>query len=131
LSVEDFNQKAAAKEIRHVGLAESVSMIARTLGWKLDKVEEMIEPVVAKDLVRTEFFKVQPGRVTGVHQIGVGIKGGERLIELDLQMSVDAARIWTNVNKWNPGITRCSSFGVFRQRRCPSPSSGCSCRTVC
>jgi 4-hydroxy-tetrahydrodipicolinate reductase len=65
-------------------------MIARTLGWKLDKVEEMIEPVVAKDLVRTEFFKVQPGRVTGVHQIGVGIKGGERLIELDLQMSVDA-----------------------------------------
>lgn len=90
LAVEEFRQKAAAKEIRHVGLAESVSMIARTLGWKLDKVEEMIEPVVAKDLVRTEFFKVQPGRVTGVHQIGVGIKGGERVIELDLQMSVDA-----------------------------------------
>ncbi len=90
LAVEEFRQKAAAKEIRHVGLAESVSMIARTLEWKLDKVEEMIEPVVAKDLVRTEFFKVQSGRVTGVHQIGVGIKGGERVIELDLQMSVDA-----------------------------------------
>lgn len=90
LTVEEFKQKAAAKEIRHVGLAESVSLLAGTLGWKLDRVEEMIEPVVAKDLVRTEFFKVQPGRVTGVHQIGVGLKGGERLIELDLQMSVDA-----------------------------------------
>ncbi len=102
LAVEEFRQKAAAKEIRHVGLAESVSMIARTLGWKLDKVEEMIEPVVAKDLVRTEFFKVQPGRVTGVHQMGVGIKGGERMIELDLQMSVDAGE---NLDEcWIDGI---------------------------
>ncbi len=90
LTVEEFNSKAAAKEIRHVGLAESVALIAGTLCWKLDKIEEMIEPVVARDLVRTEFFKVQPGRVTGVHQIGVGIKGGARVIELDLQMSVDA-----------------------------------------
>lgn len=90
LTVEEFRQKAAVKEIRHVGLAESVSLLAGTLGWKLDKIEEMIEPVVAKDLVRTEFFKVQPGRVTGVHQIGIGMKGSERVIELDLQMSVDA-----------------------------------------
>jgi hypothetical protein len=90
LTVEEFKRKAATKEIRHVGLAESVSLIARTLGWKLDSFEEMIEPVVARDLVRTDFFKVQPGRVTGVHQIGAGIKGGARVIELDLQMSVDA-----------------------------------------
>lgn len=90
LTVEEFNSKAAAKEIRHVGLAESVSQIARTLGWKLDNIEETIEPVVAHDVVRTEYFKVQPGRVTGVHQIGIGTKGGQRVIELDLRMSVDA-----------------------------------------
>lgn len=90
LTVEEFRQKAAAKEIRHVGLAESVALIARTLKWKLDKIDETIEPVVAQDLVRTEFFKVQPGRVTGVHQLGFGTSGGERVIELDLQMSVDA-----------------------------------------
>jgi 4-hydroxy-tetrahydrodipicolinate reductase len=90
LTVEEFKSKAAAKEIRHVGLAESVSQIARTLGWKLDKIEETIEPVVAHDVVRTEYFKVQPGRVTGVHQIGIGTKRGQRVIELDLRMSVDA-----------------------------------------
>ncbi len=90
LSAEEFKHKAAAKEIRHVGLAESVSLIARTLGWKLDKIEETIDPVIAQDLVRTEFFKVPPGRVTGVRQLGIGMRGGERVIELDLQMSVDA-----------------------------------------
>jgi len=90
MTVEEFKTKAAAREIRHVGLAESVSQIARTLGWKLDKIEETIEPVVAQGVVRTEYFKVQPGRVTGVHQIGIGMKNGQRLIELDLRMSVDA-----------------------------------------
>jgi hypothetical protein len=90
LTVEEFKHKAAAKEIRHVGLAESASLIARTLEWKLDKIEETIEPVIAQDLVRTDFFKIQPGRVTGVRQLGIGIKGGQRVIELDLQMSVDA-----------------------------------------
>ncbi|MBI3537066.1 MAG: dihydrodipicolinate reductase, partial [Chloroflexi bacterium] len=78
------------KEIRHVGLAESVALVARALRWKLDKIEETIEPVIAQQLVRTEFTKVAPGRVTGVHQIGYGVKNNSRVIELDLQMSVDA-----------------------------------------
>lgn len=90
MTIEEFHKKAATKEIRHVGLAESVSQIAATLGWHLDKVEETIEPVIAHDMVRTEYLKVQPGFVTGVHQIGVGFKRGECVIELDLQMSVDA-----------------------------------------
>ncbi len=90
LTVQEFNLKAAHKEIRHVGLAESVRSIARALRWNLDAVQETIEPVIAQTLVRTEFLKVQAGRVTGVHQIGFGIKNGARVIELDLQMSVDA-----------------------------------------
>jgi 4-hydroxy-tetrahydrodipicolinate reductase len=56
----------------------------------LDKIEETIEPVVAREVVRTEYFKVQPGRVTGVHQVGVGTQDGRRVIELDLRMCVDA-----------------------------------------
>jgi 4-hydroxy-tetrahydrodipicolinate reductase len=90
LTVEEFNEKAAKQEIRHVGLTESVAQIARTLRWKLDKIEETIEPVIAQQLVRTEYTKVPPGRVTGVHQMGYGIKNGQRVVELDLQMSVDA-----------------------------------------
>lgn len=90
LTVEEFERLAAKKQIRHVGLAESVALIARALRWKLDRIEETIEPVVAVHPVKTEFFDVTPGCVTGVHQIGYGLLNGERVIELDLKMSVDA-----------------------------------------
>ncbi len=90
LTVDEFNAKAAKKEIRHVGLSESVALIARALGWKLDKIEETIEPVVARTAVSTEYFEVAPGHVTGVRQYGYGIHNGQRVIELDLKMCVDA-----------------------------------------
>jgi 4-hydroxy-tetrahydrodipicolinate reductase len=89
LTVEEFERLAAKKQIRHVGLAESVALIARALRWKLDRIEETIEPVVAVHPVKTEFFDVTPGCVTGVHQTGYGLLNGERVIELELKMSVD------------------------------------------
>jgi hypothetical protein len=89
MTVDEFRAKAG-KSIRHVGLTESIALIARTLGWKLDKIEETIEPVIAKQPVKTEFYDVAPGRVTGVEQYGYGFKDGQRVIELHLLMSVDA-----------------------------------------
>jgi 4-hydroxy-tetrahydrodipicolinate reductase len=89
LSVDEFRAKAG-KEIRHVGLTESIALIARTLGWKLDDIQETIEPVVASQPVKTEYFSVAAGRVTGVEQYGYGIAGGKRIIELHLRMCVDA-----------------------------------------
>ncbi len=89
MTVEDFRAKAG-KSIRHVGLTESIGLLARTLGWKLDQVEETIEPVIAKHPVKTEFYDVAPGFVTGVEQYGYGLIDGRRVIELHLLMSVDA-----------------------------------------
>ena len=89
MSVEEFKKKAG-KEIRHVGLTESVSQIARVLRWKIDQIEETIEPVVATVPIKTEFFEVAPGFVTGVEQYGYGYRKGEKLIELHLRMCVDA-----------------------------------------
>ena len=89
LSVAEFRDKAG-KEIRHVGLTESIALIARTLGWKIDQVEETIEPVVADRPVKTEYYDVAPGRVTGVEQYGYGIAAGKRVVELHLRMCVDA-----------------------------------------
>lgn len=90
LKVDEFKNRAAKKEIRHVGLSESVALIAQALHWRLDKIEETIEPVIAQRPVQTEFFDVPRGFVTGVRQVGCGIRNGERVIELDLKMSVDA-----------------------------------------
>src|SRR6187551_1582887 len=38
LTNEQFDAKVKAGTVRHVGLAESITMIADALGWKLDKV---------------------------------------------------------------------------------------------
>ncbi len=89
MTVEEFKSKAG-KSIRHVGLTESIALLARTLNWKLDKIEETIEPVVATQPVKTEFYDVASGLVTGVEQFGYGIRDGQRLIELHLRMCVDA-----------------------------------------
>ncbi len=90
LSPATFAELAARREIRHVGMTESVSLIARGLGWKLDSIDESIEPVVAKRMAVTDYFTVEPGFVTGVHQIARGWKDGAERIHLELQMSVDA-----------------------------------------
>jgi hypothetical protein len=89
LTVGEFKAKAG-KSIRHVGLTESIALVAQTLGWKLDKIEETIEPVIARQPVKTEFYDVAPGFVTGVEQFGYGIRDGQRVIELHLRMCVDA-----------------------------------------
>jgi len=89
MTIEEFKRKAG-KEIRHVGLTESVALVARTLGWKPDKIVETIEPVIAKQPVKTQYFEVAPGFVTGVEQFGYGVKDGQPIIELHLRMCVDA-----------------------------------------
>lgn len=90
MTVAEFRERAANKEIRHVGLAESVGLVARGMGWKLDQQDDNIEPAVAKTEVRTDHFIVPANFVTGVRQTAFGIMDGQRVIELELLMSVDA-----------------------------------------
>ena len=101
ITVEEFKAKAG-KQIRHVGLTESVAMVAKTMRWKLDKIEETIEPVVAKSVIKTQYFEVQPGFVTGVEQYGWGYSKGQKVVELHLKMCVDAGEsideVWLEGN---------------------------------
>jgi 4-hydroxy-tetrahydrodipicolinate reductase len=88
LTVAEFEEKAKKREIRHVGLEESLTMVAHALGWQLDKVEETIEPVVAEKPLKTQFVEVKEGQVSGVHQVARGFKGGQELIVLQLYMHI-------------------------------------------
>jgi 4-hydroxy-tetrahydrodipicolinate reductase len=89
LSDAGFRQGAGGG-IGHVGLRESVFMIADTLGWRLGNVSETIEPVLAKERMKTEFFSVDRGYVAGVRQSAVGLMSGKEAIRLDLEMSLNA-----------------------------------------
>ena len=90
LSVLEFEERVAAGGVRHVGLTESTAMLAAGLGWSLDKIDEMIEPVLATRELESEHLKVRAGYVAGVHQVARGVIGGREVITLDLQMSLQA-----------------------------------------
>jgi len=90
MSVEEFRAKVAEGAIKHVGLPESVVMVAYGLGLKVDEITETIMPKVATEKVQTEFLTVEPGQAAGVHQIARGLAGGKELIHLELQMYVGA-----------------------------------------
>jgi 4-hydroxy-tetrahydrodipicolinate reductase len=90
LTVAEFQEKVKKREIRHVGLEESLIMVAHALGWQLDRVEEILEPVVAEEPVKSQFVEVKAGQVSGVHQVARGFKGGQELIVLHLYMHLGA-----------------------------------------
>jgi hypothetical protein len=59
MSVEEFRAKVKEGVIKHVGLPESVAMVADSLGLAVDEITETIEPKVAEEQVRTEFLTVE------------------------------------------------------------------------
>jgi hypothetical protein len=91
MTVDEFRAQVAAGVIKHVGLPESVAMVADSLNLPVNEITETIEPVVARERVQTEFLTVEPGHAAGVHQIARGLGGGgKELIYLELQMYVGA-----------------------------------------
>ena len=90
MTVEEFQAQVQAGVIKHHGLPESAAMIADTLGLRVDKIEETIEPVVAEQTVRSEFLEVTSGRVKGVRQVARGIGDAHENVRLELQMYLGA-----------------------------------------
>ena len=89
-TLEEFNKLVASGTLKHVGLPESIAMIASGLGWELDEITESIEPVVARSRVETDFITVEPGQAAGVRQVGRGIRARDELITLEFEAYVGA-----------------------------------------
>jgi 2,4-diaminopentanoate dehydrogenase len=90
MSVEEFRTRVQEGVIKHVGLPESVAMVADGLGLPVDEITETIEPKVATEGVQTEFLAVEVGQAAGVHQTARGLSQGKELIYMELQMYVGA-----------------------------------------
>lgn len=88
LSLDEFQAKADQGVLRHVGLTESLHMIGAKLGWKLDKTEDILSPVITEKQLRTEFLTVEPGQAAGVSQIGRAYCKGEEVISLIFRAAV-------------------------------------------
>jgi 2,4-diaminopentanoate dehydrogenase len=90
LTREQFLRKVDDGSVRHVGLAESISMIADALGWKLDRITDDIRPRIATETVASEFLAVDPGFVCGIVQDGVGYRNGVPVITLHMEAYLGA-----------------------------------------
>ena len=90
LQPEDFRTLVAQGKLGHIGLVESLQAVADRLGFALDKIEETIDPKIAVMAVRTPYVEVKIGQVAGILHVAKGMRGGDDIIKLELQMFVGA-----------------------------------------
>jgi 4-hydroxy-tetrahydrodipicolinate reductase len=113
LTIDQFAAKVKDGSVRHVGLAESVTMIADALGWKLDKITDEITPKVAEKAVESELIAVDPGYVCGIVQDGVGWKRGKPLITLHMEAYLGAPDSFDAVTiEGSPRVTQRIAGGL-------------------
>lgn len=90
LTREQFQRKVDDGSVRHVGLAESVSMIADAMGWRLTRITDEIQPRIATGTVSSELLAVDAGYVCGIVQDGVGYQGDRPVITLHMEAYLGA-----------------------------------------
>ncbi len=83
VTVEQFERGVAEGSIvGHIGFPESIGLIARALGWTIERVEETREPIVSRVERSTPHVHVAPGDVAGCRHIARAYVDGEVKIEL-------------------------------------------------
>mgnify|MGYP005725551059 CR=1 FL=1 len=75
LELKDFQAAVLDQKIRHVGLAESMHLLASALGWTLTSTTDDVFPVE------------ENGKALGVRQVGVGYIKDKKVIELVFKAS--------------------------------------------
>jgi len=90
MAVEEFKKAVAGGRMGHIGLPESIAMIAAGVGWVTDDIRQTIEPVVADKPLKTQYLTVNKGQVSGLHQVGKGITKGKEVITLNFWAYVGA-----------------------------------------
>src|SRR5262245_22690158 len=98
LTVDAFMAKVKDGSVRHVGLAESITMIADALGWKLDRVTDDVRPKIADAAVSSEFIDVPRGHVAGIIQDGVGYQKGKPVITHHMEAYLGAPESYDSVH---------------------------------
>lgn len=90
LTKAQFDDQMATGRFGHIGMRESVALLAKALGFAVDRIEQTVEPVLATEVRKTQFLTVETGQVAGIRNHGYGYVGNEAVIHLDLSMYVGA-----------------------------------------
>jgi len=92
LTLEEFKDMIEKRIITgHVGLEQSIAMIADALGLNLQKIEvEPVKPVIAEKPVESREIRVAAGRVAGLTQSAHGLIDGKPFITLIFKAYIGA-----------------------------------------
>ncbi len=130
-TLTEFDELVEAKTLRHVGLTESIYMIAAGLGWKLSKVTESIGPVIAEELAQSQYITVEPGQAAGVKQVGLAYIGDREVMRLEFEASLIASESYDAVYiTGTPGIEAVIKGGVHGDIGTASMVVNCAHRVV-
>ncbi|MGE5498791.1 MAG: 2,4-diaminopentanoate dehydrogenase [Syntrophothermus sp.] len=83
ITTGEFNEGVQSGSLAgHVGFAESINMIADAIGWKVDKFETQMSPIVTDVDRKSAFGFAKSGNVAGVNMTGQGYVDGKALINM-------------------------------------------------
>ena len=83
LTLRAFEEGVRNEEIAgHVGFAESIGMISKALGWKLDYFDQQMEPILTNVDRKSPYGFAKKGNVAGVNMTGQGYVDGEVKIDM-------------------------------------------------
>ncbi len=83
LSLRAFEQGVRDGEIAgHVGFAESVGMISKAIGWKIDYFDQQMEPILTDVDRKSRYGFAKKGNVAGVNMTGQGCAEGAIKIDM-------------------------------------------------
>jgi len=113
LTLEQFESKKKEGTLRHVGLTESIQLIASRMGWELSKTEDILVPVITDREIITDTMRIPVGHAAGVQQIGKGYVGNEDKIILVFRASVGESNPYDAIEiKGTPSIKSTIEGGV-------------------
>jgi hypothetical protein len=113
LTTEQFQKNADDGSVRHVGLAESIAMIADAMGWTLDRITDEVQPKLATVTISSEYLAVDPGYVAGIIQDGVGYRKNEPVIKLHMEAYLGSPETYDSVDiEGSPNLSMKISGGI-------------------
>lgn len=113
LTPAEFRKKKAEGTLRHVGLTESMHMIAARLGWKITRTVETLNPVMATRRITTGYVPIEPGMACGVEQIGRAFINRREVIALEFRAAVGEPESFDRVEiTGEPNIASTIAGGV-------------------
>lgn len=90
LDPAEFRRLFREEKMGHVGLVESLALVAHALGWQIGPIRETCEPMIAPKDIATEYLQVAKGLTCGLHHRAEAESNEGQALVLDLKMYLDA-----------------------------------------